>query len=227
MCRPELAGGSKLRVGDIDGDDRLRTLDDRALKAVQTDTANPDDRDAAVRFDAGDVGAIGEGLQDLQLQLGSPALAGIDELRLTTGLERIFDRYLQQRGLTISILSLALTGMIALALGVAALLGALTASRRRAATALARSRGASGRQLGGAQLVEGVIWLVPFAVFGYPLQCAGPEDDHAAFCLHQHTDKLIVVQIMFDYRDACIGRDHFNIAQVLPFHFIYDNMFTE
>ncbi len=120
-------------------------------------------------FDAGDVSAIDAGLQDLQLELGSPARAGIDEPRLTTGLERIFESYSKQRALTVSILSLALAGLVSLVFAVTTLLGALTARRRRAATTLARSRGASGRQLGSALLLEGIIVFLPFAVLGYLL----------------------------------------------------------
>jgi putative ABC transport system permease protein len=119
------------------------------------------------RFNSGDVEAIAAGIQELQLQLGSPALARVDDVRLTTGLPRIFDRYLGQRRLTVSILSLGLAGLLALALAVVTLLGALTALRRAGATALARGRGGSFAQLASAQLLEGLILLTPFAAFGY------------------------------------------------------------
>ncbi len=119
------------------------------------------------RFDASDVEAIGAGLQDLQLRLGSPALAAIDEPRLTTGLERIFSRYQQQRELTVSILSVTQAGLLSLSLAVIALLGALNAHRRRAEITLARSRGGSSRQLGAARLLEAILLFLPVALIGY------------------------------------------------------------
>ncbi len=117
-------------------------------------------------FDAGEIDEITDELQALQVQYGASGRATIDENRLRTGLVRIADVYRGQRQLTISMLSLVIAGTLIVALAVAALLGSLIAARRSGATMLARSRGASGRQLGWSEIVESLIVYFPAALAG-------------------------------------------------------------
>lgn len=118
------------------------------------------------RFDAGDLDQITEDLRALELQFGAGGLTRVNEPRLRTGLVRIADRYESQRQLTISMLSLVVAGMIVVAIAVAALLGALIATRRRDSALLSRSRGASSAQLGWSQGIESVAVFTPAALLG-------------------------------------------------------------
>ncbi len=120
----------------------------------------------AARLDSSRIEAVERDLRDLELRLGSSAFARIDEPRLRTGLDGIFDRYRSQRRLAVSALSIAVAALIVLAVAVVALLGVLTANRRRDAILLARSRGASSRQLAAARILEGFVLFLPAAVAG-------------------------------------------------------------
>ncbi len=68
------------------------------------------------RFDAGDTAAIAGGLQELQLNLGAGSRGPIDEPRLTTSLEALFNRFEGQRAVTVASLSLVGAGLAVLAL---------------------------------------------------------------------------------------------------------------
>lgn len=121
------------------------------------------------RMDAGEIDTITSELQALEVQFGAAGLVSVDEPRLRTGLVRIARQYESQRQLTLSMLSLAVAALGAIALAVTALLGALIAAGRRDATLLSRSRGASAGQLGWAQAIESLIVFVPAALLGLAL----------------------------------------------------------
>ncbi len=118
------------------------------------------------RFDAGEIDRITAELRALQVQFGGNGLSRIDENKLRTGLVRIADVYRSQRQLTVSMLSLVIAGTLIVAIAVAALLGALIAARRRAATILSRSRGASSQQIGWSEAIESFIVYLPAALLG-------------------------------------------------------------
>ena len=63
-------------------------------------------------------------------------------------------------------LAVAALGPLAVAAGAIGLVAILMIRRRRAAIVLERGRGASGRQLLGAQLVEGLLVTIPAALVG-------------------------------------------------------------
>ena len=120
-------------------------------------------------FNAGEIDQITADLQSLEVQFGSSALTRVGEDRFRTGLVRIANVYRGQRQLTLSMLSLVIAGTIIVAVSVTALLGALIAARRRDSTLLSRSRGASGQQIGGAELLESLIVFAPVALIGMVL----------------------------------------------------------
>lgn len=134
-------------------------------------------------FDAGEIDQITDDLQALEVQFGASGLSTIDENRLRTGLVRIADTYRGQRQLTISMLSLVIAGTLIVAIAVTALLGALIAARRSGATILARSRGASGRQLGWSEVIESFIVYFPAAVLGMLLATLLVPGRPAAFVI--------------------------------------------
>ena len=120
-------------------------------------------------LDAGEIDRITDELRTIEVQFGVSSLSNVDENRFRTGLVRIADVYRGQRQLTISMLSLTIAGLLIVALAVAALLGALIAARRRAATILTRSRGASAHQLGSAESIESLFVYLPAALLGLVL----------------------------------------------------------
>ncbi len=85
---------------------------------------------------------------------------------MRSGLLGIIDRYLSQRATSEAVLSVAAIGPLSVATGAVALVALLVIARRRAALLLARSRGASGRQLLAAQLWEALLVAVPAAALG-------------------------------------------------------------
>jgi putative ABC transport system permease protein len=124
--------------------------------SVQPGKLNPDDAHQL----AGDLRKLGSTFPPI-------GLASLTETGVTTGLSQLLDEFLDQRAATIAVMSLASIGLLIVALAVAALLAALSAERRRDATRLLRSRGASIRQLALARLAEGLILSVPAAAIGY------------------------------------------------------------
>lgn len=86
--------------------------------------------------------------------------------RVRTGLADLARRFADQRLLAVSVLALAAAGLAATALAVLGVLGGLLAERRRAALALARSRGAGVGQLAAAQAIEAAIVALPAALVG-------------------------------------------------------------
>ena len=88
------------------------------------------------------------------------------ETALRTGLDGIFARFEAQRRLTAAMLAVVTMGLLAVALVVIGLIGALIADRRRSALVLQRGRGASTFQILGAQLGEGLLLTVPAVALG-------------------------------------------------------------
>jgi putative ABC transport system permease protein len=116
--------------------------------------------------DAGDLGPVTEAVRKLKAEF--PAFLGRFDngMAVRTGLDTVIDTFVEQRRLSEAILAVVTIGLGAMAAVVIGLLAALIADRRRAATVLHRGRGASASQLVGAQLVEGVVLVVPAAALG-------------------------------------------------------------
>jgi putative ABC transport system permease protein len=106
-------------------------------------------------------------LQNLESAFPPVALAGVTETGFTTGLSRILNDYLERRATTISVLAIGTAGLVLVALGVIAVLAALTSSRRRAEAQLWRSRGASTWQLVASRLGEGLTLSLAAALIGF------------------------------------------------------------
>jgi putative ABC transport system permease protein len=85
---------------------------------------------------------------------------------LRTGLDSIFQRFQGQLRLTQAMLAVVTMGLLAVAMVVVGLIGALIADRRRSALVLQRGRGASAWQILGAQLGEGLLLTIPAVAIG-------------------------------------------------------------
>lgn len=150
-------------------------------------------------FDAGEIGTLATDLRKMESTYGSSSFVSPFELSFRTGLLGIFDRFLKQRRLTESILSLGSIGLLAVALAVVGLLASLIAERRRDSITLVRGRGGAPGQLIGGQLVEGLLIALPAALLGWLLADAllpGRPSDwsrYAAFGLALATTLLLVV----------------------------------
>lgn len=113
------------------------------------------------RIDAGRLPAVEDAVRQAQTEYPAfvNGFGGTSALR--TGLGDIFRHFEAQRRLTEAILAVVTMGLLAVALVVVGLIGALIADRRRAALVLQRGRGASAWQILGAQLTEGLLLTVP------------------------------------------------------------------
>ena len=87
--------------------------------------------------------------------------------KLSTGLTGLIDEHVAQRRLAISMLSISLAGVFAMALAMVLLLAALIEVRRRSATVLLRNRGASRRQMILSRIIQGFVVAAPGAALGY------------------------------------------------------------
>ncbi len=117
-------------------------------------------------------------LRGLQASFGSLGVSAADEFTVVTGLSGVIDRFLEQRRLTTSMLSLSLAGLVATALAVVALLAALVEARQRRSLVLLRNRGSSRAQLVVARILQGLALAGPGAVLGMVAATAlAPEVD--------------------------------------------------
>ncbi len=109
------------------------------------------------RLEAGQVTRLQADLRHLDFLTSSSELAVPGTVVLHTGLLTILDRFATQLATSESVLSIAAIGPFGLAGGVLGMLAILLATRRRAALALARGRGASGSLVLGTQLWEAIL----------------------------------------------------------------------
>jgi putative ABC transport system permease protein len=117
-------------------------------------------------FDGGDLDELAADVRRLDAEYSAFSGARVGETTLRTGLSAIFRRYLGQRELSETILSLTAIGLLAVACAVIALIAAFVADRRRQSVALVRSRGGSAAQLLSAQVAEGLLICTPPALLG-------------------------------------------------------------
>ena len=109
------------------------------------------------RLDGGQVPQLQADLRHLDSIAGFSAIATSGTVQIRTGLPAILDDYADQHARSESILSVAAIGPFGLAGGVLAMIAILLATRRRAALALARGRGASGALVLGTELWEAIL----------------------------------------------------------------------
>jgi putative ABC transport system permease protein len=121
------------------------------------------------RLDAAQLGS----LRDASAQLDARyAGAGALERKVEIGLTAVLDRYDAARAQAQTLLAVAAIGLFACALANIGLLAALTYSRRRSETGVARTRGASSSQVLAAQAAEGLLIAAPAGFLGWLLAVA-------------------------------------------------------
>ncbi len=118
------------------------------------------------RLDAGNLGGVEAAVKKVRAEYPAFVNRFGGDTALRTGLDQIFTGFEAQRRLTEAMLAVVTLGLLAVAMVVIGLVGALIADRRRSALVLQRGRGASSMQILGAQLGEGVLLTVPAVALG-------------------------------------------------------------
>jgi len=108
------------------------------------------------------LGALRDDLRRLEVRFRG----GVQQLALRTGLPAILDGFTARRAPAEAVLSVAAIGVLGVALLAVAVVARLLAARRREGILLWRTRGASARQIIGAQLLEAAAIALPAAALG-------------------------------------------------------------
>lgn len=116
------------------------------------------------RIDSGNIGAIGDEVDQLSLEYASSFGFGSPSVR--TGVDDMASELEARRHLAVSFLSLVLVGLLGVVTAVILVLAALAARRREESTILVRSRGADAQRLFLARFIESLVLFVPAAVLG-------------------------------------------------------------
>lgn len=127
------------------------------------------------RVDASRLGPLDDAVRSLNVRYANPA-ALAPQLQLQLG--SLLDEYRSARTQAETLLAIAAIGLLACALADVGLLAALSIERRRSATALTRSRGASPLHVLAAQAGEGLALAVPAGALGWAIArfgVAGPD----------------------------------------------------
>ena len=124
------------------------------------------------RFDAGRLGSLRDASAQLEARYAG---AGALERKVEVGLAAVLDRYDAARAQAQTLLAVAAIGLFACALANIGLLAALTYSRRRSETGVARTRGASSSQVLAAQAAEGLLIAAPAGFLGWLLAVAAVD----------------------------------------------------
>ena len=112
----------------------------------------------------------------------SPATSLLGDYRFTTSLDLLLAQHQAQRTETVSMLSLAMSGLFAVVLATSTLLGALMTERQHRSIVMARNRGASGGQLLLTRIYETLLLVIPAAILGYYLaKLVVPDPDSDLF----------------------------------------------
>ncbi len=119
----------------------------------------------ADRLDAGRLETLLPDLRRLDTTFGSTTGTPGD-LVYRSGLLELIDTFSQRRATTEATLAVAAMGPLVVAAGAVGLVALIIVRRRRAGLLLARGRGASSRQLLGAQVLEGLLVCLPAALVG-------------------------------------------------------------
>ena len=129
----------------------------------------------AGRLDADQVATLQSDLQRLDL-LAAPtdnrfmgdvnSVVSVNSISIGTGMTGLLDEFASARARSESVLSIAALGLLGLAAGSIAMVAILLVRRRRGSLLLARGRGATGRLLLGAQLLEAILIAGSAALVG-------------------------------------------------------------
>ncbi len=120
-------------------------------------------------FDAGKFNELAADVRRLTAKYGSAFASPPNVTSISTQLPDLLNQFALQQNLTVSILSLGVIGLLAVALATIGLVAAFVAEQRRDAIRLLRGRGASPGQIISAQLVEGLALGIPAALVGFLL----------------------------------------------------------
>ncbi len=120
-------------------------------------------------FDAGKVDSLAPDMRRLDSQYGSLFSGPPTATSVSSQLSKILNQFLRQQRLMISILSLGVIGLLAIALATIGLVAAFIAEHRRESILLMRGRGASSWQILGTQAIEGLLLGLPVAIIGLAL----------------------------------------------------------
>jgi putative ABC transport system permease protein len=115
---------------------------------------------AAARLEQ--LGALRDDLRRLQLRFRGSA----EQLTLRTGLSALLDEFTARRAPAEAVLSVVAIGVLGVALLAVAVVARLLAARRKEGILLWRTRGASARQVVGAQFLEAAAIALPAAALG-------------------------------------------------------------
>jgi putative ABC transport system permease protein len=118
-------------------------------------------------FNAGKFNALAADVRRLTAKYGSTFSGPPTAISISTQLPDLLNQFALQQNLTVSILSLGVIGLLAVALATIGLVAAFVAEHRRDAIRLLRGRGASPSQIISAQLVEGLALGIPAAIVGF------------------------------------------------------------
>jgi putative ABC transport system permease protein len=116
-----------------------------------------------------DVGQLAADLRQIDAVLGETTFGQRLGFGVRTGLGRILERYETDRGAAATVLAVGGISLLAVALTVLGVLGALAAERRAETITLLRSRGGSLPQTLATQAAEGLLVAVPAALLGCAL----------------------------------------------------------
>jgi putative ABC transport system permease protein len=108
-----------------------------------------------------------EGTRAEELRADVARIVPSDDERITTFLDDMIDAHLDQRTLTVRLMSTSVTGVLVAAVGVVLALATLIADRQSDATVLVRDRGASRAQLALTAFYTGLLLVVPSTLLGY------------------------------------------------------------
>jgi putative ABC transport system permease protein len=116
-----------------------------------------------------DVGQLAADLRQIDAVFGETTFGQRLGFGVRTGLARILERYETDRAAAATVLAVGGISLLAVALTVLGVLGALAAERRAETITLLRSRGSSLPQTLATQAAEGLLVAIPAAVLGYAL----------------------------------------------------------
>jgi putative ABC transport system permease protein len=116
-----------------------------------------------------DVGQLAADLRQIDAVFGETTFGQRLGFGVRTGLARILDRYETDRAAAATVLAVGGISLLAVAVTVLGVLGALAAERRAETITLLRSRGGSLPQTLATQAAEGLLVAIPAALLGYAL----------------------------------------------------------
>ena len=120
-------------------------------------------------FDAGVLDRLDSDVRELDASFGESTFGQRLGTGVRTGLSDVLAGLRSDRDAAAAVIAIGAVGLLALALAVVALLGALAADRRGESIALVRSRGGASWQVLCAEAVEGVAVAIPAGALGFLL----------------------------------------------------------